>query len=229
MRLSVLTNAQIRFGEVRLVMPIKHFAVQLGVIRMFLDRALSVYGEYVRVLDKEYTEEEWDEYGEAEYDEATDILLFYQEIVTRAALYELNALVEHELRCMAESIERKHSGEVEQENKRLNRGEARRIIEKEYGIKLQDLPRSQDVDEIRKIVNAYKHEDGYGSEYDGSDLIVEVQKRYELDPDEIPKYVDSVGEFLNALPGELSNLGHPGPKVRLSEEMRKIMKMRGRQ
>jgi hypothetical protein len=104
----------------------------------------------------------------------------------------------------------------------LNRGAARTIIEKKYGIKLQDWPRFKDVDEIRKIVNAYKHEDGYGDEYDGSDLIVEVQKRYELDPDEIPKYVDSVGKFLSALPGELSNLGQPGPKVRLSEEMRKI-------
>jgi hypothetical protein len=46
------------------------------------------------------------------------------------------------------------------------------------------LPGFQDVDGIRKIVNAYKHEDGYGNKYDGSWLIVEVQRRYELHPED---------------------------------------------
>jgi hypothetical protein len=204
----------------------KGFHYQIRGYSIFLDRALSVYDAYVRILDKEYTEEEWDEYGEAEYDHATDVLLDYQEIVTRAALHELNALVEHELRWMAESIQRKHSDEADEENERLNRGRARQLIEKEHGINLQDVLGFRDVDEIRKIVNAYKHKDGYGDGYDESWLIVEVQKRYELDSDEVPKYIDSVAKFLTALPGELSNLGGHGPKVRLSEEMRKIMKAR---
>jgi len=76
-------------------MPIKNFFIHLQSIARFLDRAFLVDDEHNRVLSKTYTEEEWGEYGEAEYDRAYSVLIFYQEIVVRAVLGELNALVEY--------------------------------------------------------------------------------------------------------------------------------------
>ena len=159
-------------------MPIRKYPHRLEGIRIFLTRTLSVDDEYVRVFYKEYTEEDWDEHGEVEYDRATDVLLDYQEIVTRAALGELNALVEYELKWIAESVQRRRKEEPRQ----LSRGGARRIIEDEYGINLKDLPGFSEVDQVREIVNAYKHDDGYSGEYD-SIGIGYMEKRYQLDPD----------------------------------------------
>jgi hypothetical protein len=186
-------------------MPIKQSAIRLRSIQIFLSRAFNVYDEYAHILDKEYSEEEWNEYGEAEHDHALDVLLDYQGIVTRAALGELNALVEYELKWIAESILHKRDLKSHKDSKRLSRGKARRIIEEEYNISLRDLPGFPEIDRIRKIANAYKHDDGFSGEYEPF-FIGYVEKRYELDPDEAMKYIDAVGEFLHALPGELSNL-----------------------
>lgn len=187
-------------------MPIKNYPVRLNAISIFLKRASQVDDEYVLVLDKEYTEEEWDEYGEAEYDEAVDTLLSYQEIVTRTVLGELNALVEYELKWIAKSIRRKHHGKSLRAEKRLSFEEACKIIESEYHVILKDLPGFSEVDGIRKVVNAYKHDDGYGGEYvpffTGS-----IEKKYELDLDKADGHLNAVREFLGALPGEKLNLG----------------------
>jgi hypothetical protein len=138
-------------------------------------------------------------------------------------LGELNALVEHELKWIAESILRQRQGESFPENKRLSRGEARQIIEEEFNIDLQGLAGFPEVNEIRNIVNAYKHENGYGDAYEASYVSFEVQQQYQLDPEEVPKYVDSVRQFLRNLPGELSNLGSRGPRIRWSAVGRKLM------
>ena len=56
-----------------------------------MGRILEIYIGFqtiiTKVLDKKYTEEEWDKYGEAEQDEAIDVLIAYQEIATRSILY----------------------------------------------------------------------------------------------------------------------------------------------
>ncbi len=89
---------------------------------------------------------------------------------------------------------------------------------------MQDLPGYPEVDKIRRIANAYKHENGYGDEYDASYVIFEKQQRYQLDPDEVPKYVDAVRQFVNNLPGELSNLGSRGPRTRWTAVGREFMR-----
>lgn len=62
------------------------------------------------------------------------------------------------------------------------------------------------VDEIRRISNAYKHDDGYSGKYEPF-FIGSIQMKYELDSDIAKKYLSAVSEFLRALPGERLNLG----------------------
>jgi hypothetical protein len=187
-------------------MPIRYFYidVKLEGIRIFLHRAFNVDDEYVQTLDKEYSEKEWDEYGEAEHDQSTDALLAYQEIVTRAALGEMNAVIELGLKGVAKSIQIEHKSEASKVERQMDRGRACRLIETEYGIKLNDLPGFPEVDEIRRIVNAYKHDDGYSSEYEPF-FVGYKEKKYELSPSQAEKYLDAVKEFLHALPGGLSS------------------------
>jgi hypothetical protein len=187
-------------------MPIKNYPIRLSAISMFFERAFKVDDEYVRILDKEYTEEEWDGFGESEHDYAFDALIEYQEIVTRAVLGELNALVEYELNWVAKSIRRKHHGKSLGAEKKLSREKACGIIENEFHVKLKNLPGFSEVDEIRKVANAYKHDAGYSGKYEPF-FIGSMEKKYELDPDIAEKYLSAVKEFLQALPGEKLNLG----------------------
>lgn len=173
---------------------------------MFFDRAFKVDDEYIRMLDKEYAEKEWDEFGEAEHDYATDALLDYQEIVTRTVLGELNVLVEYELKWIAKSVRRKHHGNSLGAEKRFSREKACETIENEFRIKLNDLPGFVEVDEIRKVVNAYKHDDGYSGNYEPF-FSGFKEKKYELNPNIAETYLIAVSEFLQALPGEMLNLG----------------------
>jgi hypothetical protein len=50
----------------------------------FLEFEIGYQTIITKVLDKKFTEEEWDKYGEAEQDEAFDVLIAYQEIATRS-------------------------------------------------------------------------------------------------------------------------------------------------
>lgn len=187
-------------------MPIKNYPIRLSAISMFFERAFKVDDEYIRTLNRAYKEGEWDEFGEAEHDHAIDALLDYQEIVTRAVLGELNTLVEYELKWVAKSIKRKYHGKSLGAEKELSRGRACEIIENEFHIRLKDLPGFSEIDEIRRVANAYKHDAGYSGEYKlfftGS-----MEQKYELNPGIAERYVGAVREFLQALPGERLNLG----------------------
>src|SRR5215510_5297553 len=105
------------------------FNYKLEGIEVFFKRAFNVDDGYVKAVDHAETEEE--------HDHAVDVLLAYQDIVFRAVYLELNALVELELTSLAKSILQKRG----EKPRRLNRGEARPIIEAEYKISLQELPR----------------------------------------------------------------------------------------
>ena len=187
-------------------MPIINYPIRLRAISMFLERAFKVNDEYVQILDKEYTEEEWDDFGEAEHDGAFVALLDYQEIVTRAAVLELNALVENEIRWTAKSIRRKYQEMSVEEEKKISRREARKIVENEFRINFDDIPGFSEVEEIRRISNAYKHDDGYSSKYEPF-FIGFVEKKYELNTEVAEKYLSAVSKFLRALPGKRLYLG----------------------
>jgi hypothetical protein len=75
-------------------MPILNYPIRLNSIKMFLDRAFLVNDDYVKIIDKSYSEEEWEAFGEEEYERSWDLLLDYQDIVFRAVVWEINALIE---------------------------------------------------------------------------------------------------------------------------------------
>jgi hypothetical protein len=65
-----------------------------------VNRSLSVADKYTQAVEREYSEE-WNEDEEIDFEEATDVLPSYQDIVCRAALGELNSIAEYELKLAA--------------------------------------------------------------------------------------------------------------------------------
>jgi hypothetical protein len=174
---------------------------------VFNYRQYIVDDEYVKALDHAESQEE--------HDHALDVLLAYQDIVFRAVYWELNALVELELTSLAKSILQKKG----ENPRRLNRGEARPVIEAEYKISLQELPRFSEIDEVRNISNAYKHDDGFAGEHEeivpnAGLLFGHRETRYELDWDKAHQSIQAVREFMQALPGERQQF----PETRLKPE-----------
>ena len=200
-------------------MPIKEmwYRYKIECIEVFLSRAFDVDDKYTLALRSPETEEEFEQYPEtlAEIEHAGDILLGYQDIVFRAVYSELNTLVELELNYLARSI-------LEAKGKtprKLSRGEAGPIIEKEYGIKLEDLLGFKGVNNIREIIHAYKHDDGYSGTYEeavsgGGCLFGYREIRHKLDWDKAYEHIQDVRKFMRTLPGEREGI----PKFRLKQE-----------
>lgn len=195
-----------------------HVRYKLDNVKMFINRALSVDDKYIRIaanqpLPGDYEEYETDQEisendpdddpGFAEYEKAVDIVLSYQEIVARAALNEINLIVEYELKRIASFIKVKNSGKSWQEAWINSRKSACKLIENTTGIELKNLSGAGEVEKVRKIINSFKHDDGYSEEYEPyAGEHVEMQKQYKLDFDEIIKYADAAKSFLKAIPGE---------------------------
>jgi hypothetical protein len=184
-------------------------------IEVFLARSFSVDDEHTKSLELAETE--------AEYDHAIDILLAYQEIVFRAVYSELNALVELELKNLAKSIL-----EAKGENRQnLDRGIARSIIEQNYGINFENLPSFDEVNEVRKIMNAYKYDDGFSKIYEEVSpdlgwLIGYRETRYGLNQEKAYQSIQAVRKFMRALPGDRQEF----PETRLKLENQQTIKAR---
>lgn len=210
-------------------MPIKElwYKYKVECIDVFLSRAFNVHDKYTLALRAPETEEELEQYPDTlgEIEHAVDILLGYQDIVFRTVYSELNALVELELKNLARSILEARS----EKPRRLNRGSARTIIEAEYGIRFEDLPGFDGVDEVRKIINACKHDDGYSGTYEeafpgGGWLFGYRETRYELSWDKAYQSIQAVREFMRALPGERQEI----PEFRLKPEDERTIQARQR-
>jgi len=191
---------------------------------MFINRALAVDDKYIRIATEnaqvgDFTEYEvengnqdgdFDDYDPqfAEYERAVDIVLSYQEIIARAALNEINLIVEYELKVIASFIETKRSGKSWQEMWIDKREKACKVIETAYNIKLDNLAGANEVDEVRKVINAYKHDDGYSKEYESlfGDYF-RKRKQYKFDFDKINQYIDSAKIFLRSIPGQRPTIG----------------------
>jgi len=95
--------------------------------------------------------------------------------------------------------------------KRIYIKKACNIIEREFGINIKDLPNFENIDEIRKIANSYKHDDGFINSSDrlskGKNISLDYQKqRYKLSYESVKKSIHKVKEFMKALPGERQNI-----------------------
>jgi len=186
---------------------------KLDFIKIFVNRSLSVSDKYTQAAEKDYSEEEWDEDGDAEYENATDVLLFYQEIVCRAALGDLNSIVEYELKLAAQNIRKRNV--ADKKAKIRNREIAIKTI-RDDGLELENLPGYSDINEIRQITNSFKHDDGYSGRYrDFAGPYIGLEEKHQLQPDTILSFVDSVDEFMLALYKHYPNIEEE-PRIKLN-------------
>jgi hypothetical protein len=195
-------------------MPIKNmwFDYRLDAIETFLAKAFDVDDKYVKALDNPDTE--W------EHDDAVDVLLGYQDIVFRAVYFELNALIELELKLLVLSIKNRGSTSRSPKASRgLGRKDIEEEIEKKYKIRLNDLPGFAEVDSIRDVANAYKHDDGFSGAYEevfpGCGMLFGYREtRYELNAEKAHQSIQAVRKFMRALPGDRQQL----PEDRFKKE-----------
>ena len=195
----------------------------LNNIELFVNRALAVDDDYVRIangdpeffaeLQKEFEsieseDVELEDILFGEYERATDALLDYQDIVVRAALNEINSIIEYELKVHSSFALSKQSGKSLAECWVKDREKACKTVKEIYGIEIDGLPGYFEIEEVRKMINAYKHDDGYSKEdYEPFFMNYVKQKKYQLNPNKISDYVNAAKKFLSALPGETINLG----------------------
>lgn len=206
-------------------------------VRMFVNRALAVDDKYIRIATEnaqagDFTEyelengsqgDDFDDYDPqfAEHERAVDIVLSYGEIVARAALNEINLIVEYELKVIASFIEIERTGKRWQEMWIGNREKACKVIEAAYSIKLENLAGYNEIEEVRKIINAYKHDGGYSKEYESwlGDYFSK-RKQHNLDFDKIYQYIDAAKVFLRSIPGKRPKLGESD--IRLIKQLKSL-------
>ncbi|MBE9160517.1 hypothetical protein IQ265_27390 [Nodosilinea sp. LEGE 06152] len=163
-----------------------------------------------------------------EHARALDVLLSYQRIASYAVFNELNVLIEFELKFTANRIldQKGASKKGYSRSKELTRARAVKTIEDEYGISLYSLPCAIDAEDIRDIVNAYKHDDCYGKTYELKLPWGDIQKRHELDIEEIKAYIKAVGKFLFSLPGERADLGENYVRIKKTHYVEQVIENR---
>lgn len=191
------------------------FNYKIRDIEVFLMRAFRVNDEYTQSLDCAETEDE--------YDDALDMVLAYQDIVFRAVYSELNSLVELELKSLAKSILESKGNNT----KKITREKACTVIEQHYGINLTELSGFEETDEVRKIMNAYKHDDGFSKTYEEVSpnlgwLVGYRETRYKLSYEKAYHSIQSVEKFMRALPGDRQEF----PEVRLKPEDQQTIEIR---
>ena len=203
---------------------------KLDGVELFIKRALAVEDKYTQIVNGEYefpddsndqssiANNDIDDFDALdaedimflEYDHANDVLRFYEEIVFRAALNEINSIVEYELRNIASIAKAEESKEPLSKSwvNARDIGVVIKIIETAHKIKLTNLPGYVNVEKVRKIINAYKHDDGYSKEYEPfAGNWADMQIKYELKFENIIDYVHSAKEFLLALPNVGAKVG----------------------
>jgi len=126
-----------------------------------------------------------------------------ENLAMRAALNEINSLVEWELSALGAGPFSK--AQLTKKNKLrfawdLKREDLQKLIESHYGIKLDDLPGSKEVEKLRRTINSFKHRKGFKDprkDRDADDKNIFGQ--YELDRATVSNYLDGARKFLRAL------------------------------
>jgi len=168
--------------------------IELNEVKSFLERAYrSVDSEYGNLISRAQAGEFKvpDEEANAFFSPQTS-----ERLAMRAALNEINSLVEWELFNLGVVP---FSKEPSKKNKLrlvwdLKRDDLRRLIERHYSIKLDELPGSKEVDDVRNTINAFKHRKGYKDPRKEN-----VLGRYELDREFIANCLAGTRKYLRAL------------------------------
>lgn len=176
--------------------------IELGAIRSFLGRvASSVDAEYSEIACRAHAE------AFADHEEESNAFFYpmmCEEIAIRATLGELNALVEWELQRLAVEPLTKGRSVKKAERPRtawdLKRDDLYRLIEDCYHIRLDGFPGFGEVEEIRRVANAYKHRKGFKDPRPGKDSDwTHIPEKFQLEREKAFRYIEAVRDFLQAL------------------------------
>jgi hypothetical protein len=168
--------------------------IELNGVKSFLERVYrSVDSEHGILISRAQAGEfkDPDEEANAFFSPRTS-----ERLAMRAALNEINSLVEWELFSLGVVP---FSKELLKKNKLrlvwdLKRDDLHRLVEGHYSIKLDKLPGSKTVEEIRKTINAFKHRKGYKDPRKEN-----VLGRYELDREFVANCLVGARKFLRVL------------------------------
>lgn len=153
--------------------------IRLNAVKNFLGHALQESGMEVEQVVRHYEEGNFDELDD--YYNALSYPLGRQEIAIRAVFYEITALIEHELQNSAQQpwlLSDKCKKKLEKLQKSVELsdlkiisqrivsnncsfGEIRTLIERHYGIKINELPGNKLLWDIKDIINSSKHRLGH--------------------------------------------------------------------
>lgn len=183
----------------------------LQVLKDFLSKNLEAAGAEVTIINEKNEAGGFRELGDLE--SALDVPFERLAIAIRAVCYEINALVEWELRILAGKPYQKSAryattpkflGDVPLEKVSrikfiydLPIKEVYRLIEEYYKIDLSNLPGFTEVQRVRQAVNAFKHRKGFKDfrRDPGSNLL----ECFEITSEEAYKTIDGARSFLKAL------------------------------
>ncbi|MEE8342834.1 MAG: hypothetical protein V3R51_03435 [Gammaproteobacteria bacterium] len=174
--------------------------MHLHFLRDYLRKLDSIIAVEWRDIKSRSENGEFEEFGD--YESAIDYPLFRSEYAARTVMYELNAMAEGVLQSLAEPFWRE-----QQSSKKIKSIHdlpflaILELVEKHYEIYLKDVDGSDDFEELRKMVNAFKHRKGFrrhkdmerNPETDG----FEFQYRASLEQAE--KFLDRIPLFLDGL------------------------------
>lgn len=193
---------------------------RISALRNFLDRVSADAIEELEEIKGRCGSGQIADY--LDYEHQTDFPFARVEIATRAVAYEVVALVEAQLQALAEAPWRrslkstglKRIADIPHPNPEslatlkvvsgLPFPEIVRLVEQEYRIKMADLPGWQQLQELRDLVNSFKHRSGWKR----PDQINWWQKDHdisafknELGFDEASSNLNAASDFLRALNG----------------------------
>ena len=173
--------------------------IELNSIKSFLKIVLNAADtEYQRIHEKS----EAGGYDHLE-DESNDLYfpMMSEEIALRAALGELNVLVEWELQNLAsrafferDKVSKSRKAKTVND---LKINEVINLIEKYYRIKVNKMESYLDVMGIRKKVNSFKHRKGFKDPWRNGGTV--ITDKFKVDRHETFQRIDSVRNFLKDL------------------------------
>lgn len=183
--------------------------IELRALKIFLDKTLEIVDtEKATIFEQEKS-------GEFhQLDDFSNALFFPEEqesIAIRAVFYEVNTLVEWELRILAIEPYRnsvrfntkpKFLGDSHIASQikfvyDLPIGEIHRLLEEYYKINLLSLPSSDEIYHIRRVVNAFKHRKGFKDSR--REPTSELPEKFQLTREDAYQAIDGARIFLKAL------------------------------
>ncbi len=188
---------------------------QLSLLANFLNRVSTDAGQELEAIDERNADGAYDSLES--YQDALDYPLARLHIAARAVAYELVALVESELHQLAHQpwlespthkgpknlLELAQAGATTKLRtvSDLGFGEIVGLVESRLTLSLRSLEGWTHIEELREIVNAFKHRRGYKrlAEVDWDRPLSDLLQRYQFTYAEARKAIGDVGTFFRQL------------------------------